>query len=106
MKRTIAVRKKFKNFGRGNLKFLPVENPKVLAFTRTYEEEILLAIVNLSKFSQAAEVDPLNYKGYVPVDVFSRNRFPLIRDDGQYFFTLAPHSYQWFVLWKAQPEME
>src|SRR5260221_1304043 len=106
MKRIIAVRKKFKTFGRGNLKFLPVENPKVLAFTRTYEEETLLVIVNLAKFSQAVEVDLLNYKGYVPVDVFSKNRFPVIRDDGQYFFTLAPHSYQWFVLEKAHPEMD
>src|SRR5260221_11702431 len=106
MKRIIAVRKKFKTFGRGNLKFLPVETPKVLAFTRTYEEETLLVIVNLAKFSQAVEVDLLNYKGYVPVDVFSKNRFPVIRDDGQYFFTLAPHSYQWFVLEKAHPEMD
>ena len=106
MKRIISVRKKFKTFGRGNLKFQSVENPKVLAFTRTYEEETLLVVVNLSKFSQAAEVDLLTYKGYVPVDVFSKNRFPVIRDDGQYFFTLAPYSYQWFILEKAHPEMD
>ncbi|HEV2482477.1 MAG TPA: maltose alpha-D-glucosyltransferase [Puia sp.] len=106
MKRMIAVRKKFKTFGRGNLRFVSVENPKVLTFTRTYEEETLLVIVNLSKFSQAAEVDLQVYKGFVPVDVFSRNRFPVIRDDGQYFFTLAPHSYNWFVLEKAHPDMD
>src|SRR3984957_4823009 len=106
MKRMIAVRKKFKTFGRGDLKFVNVENPKVLAFTRTYEEETLLIVVNLSKFSQAAEVDLLAYKGFVPVDVFSRNRFPVIRDDGQYFFTLSPHSYNWFILEKAHPEMD
>ncbi|HEY4062108.1 MAG TPA: maltose alpha-D-glucosyltransferase [Puia sp.] len=106
MKRIIAVRKKFKTFGRGNLKFVNVENPKVLAFTRTYEEETLLIVVNLSKFSQAAEVDLLGYKGYVPVDVFSKNRFPVIKDDGQYFFTLAPYTFQWFVLEKAHPEMD
>jgi maltose alpha-D-glucosyltransferase/alpha-amylase len=106
MKRMIAVRKKFKTFGRGDLKFVNVENPKVLAFTRTYEEETLLIIVNLSKFSQAAEVDMLTYKGFVPVEVSSRNRFPVIRDDGQYFFTLTPYSYNWFVLEKAHPEMD
>ncbi len=106
MKRMIAVRNKFKTFGRGNLKFVNVENAKVLAFTRTYEDETLLIVVNLSKFSQAAEVDLLTYKGFVPVDVFSRNRFPVIRDDGQYFFTLSPHSYNWFVLEKAHPEMD
>ncbi|HLZ89780.1 MAG TPA: maltose alpha-D-glucosyltransferase [Puia sp.] len=106
MKRLIAVRKKFKTFGRGNLKFVNAENPKVLAFTRTYEEETLLIVVNLSKFSQAAEVDLVPYKGFVPVDVFSRNRFPVIREDGQYFFTLSPYSFQWFVLEKAHPEMD
>ncbi len=106
MKRMIAVRKKFKTFGRGDLKFVNVENPKVLAFTRTYEEETSLIVVNLSKFSQAAEVDLLAYKGFVPVEVSSRNRFPVIREDGQYFFTLAPYSYNWFVLEKAHPEMD
>jgi maltose alpha-D-glucosyltransferase/alpha-amylase len=106
MKRMIAVRKKFKTFGRGDLKFMNVENPKVLTFTRTYEEETLLIVVNLSKFSQAAEVDLLAFKGFVPVEVSSRNRFPVIRDDGQYFFTLTPYSYNWFVLEKAHPEMD
>ena len=106
MKRLIAVRKKFKTFGRGDLRFLNVENPKVLAFTRSFEEETLLIVINLSKFSQAAEVDLQGYKGYVPVDVFSKNRFPVIREDGVYFFTLAPHSYQWFSLEKAHPEMD
>jgi maltose alpha-D-glucosyltransferase/alpha-amylase len=106
MKRLIAVRKKFRTFGRGNLRFINTENPKVLTFTRTYEEETLLVVVNLSKFSQAAEVDLAGYKGFVPVDVFSKNRFPVIREDGQYFFTLAPHSFQWFVLEKAHPEMD
>ncbi len=106
MKRLIAVRKKFRTFGRGDLRFLNVENPKVLAFTRTYEDETLLIIVNLSKFSQAAEVDLLSFKGHVPVDVFSKNRFPVIREDGLYFFTLAPHTYQWFALEKAHPDMD
>jgi maltose alpha-D-glucosyltransferase/alpha-amylase len=106
MKRIISVRKKFKTFGRGNMTFLNVENPKVLAFTRSYEEETLLIVVNLSKFSQAAELDMAGYKGYVPVDVFSKNRFPVIKEDGMYFFTLAPHTFQWFVLEKAHPDMD
>jgi maltose alpha-D-glucosyltransferase/alpha-amylase len=106
MKRIIGTRKKFKTFGRGKLKFINVENPKVLAFTRTYEEETLLIVVNLSKFSQAAETDLIAYKGYVPVDVFSKNRFPVIKEDGLYFFTLDSYTFQWFVLEKAHPEMD
>ena len=106
MKRLIGIRKKYKTFGRGDLKFLNMENPKALAFTRTYEDEVLLIVVNLSKYSQAAEVDLSAYKGYVPVDVFSKGRFPVVKDDGAYFFTLAPYSFQWFVLEKAHPEMD
>jgi len=106
MKRIIGVRKKFKTFGRGALKFLNIENPKVLAFVRVYEEETLLVVVNLSKYSQAAEVDLTGYKGYVPVDVFSKNRWPVIKEDGMYFFTLAPYAFQWFMLEKAHPDMD
>ncbi len=42
MKRMINMRKKHKAFGRGDLTFLNVDNPKVLAFLRRYEDETLL----------------------------------------------------------------
>jgi maltose alpha-D-glucosyltransferase/alpha-amylase len=104
MKRIINMRKKFKAFSRGDMKFLNVENPKVLAFTRTYEDEILLIVVNLSKYAQPAEVPLGDYKNYVPVEVFSKNQFPVIKADNPYFFTLSPHSYQWFILQKVNTE--
>jgi maltose alpha-D-glucosyltransferase/alpha-amylase len=83
-----------------------VDNPKVLAFTRTYEDQVLLIIVNLSKYSQPAEIDLPDFKGYVPVEVFSKNKFPPVREGAPYFFTLSPHSYQWFELRKAYPNVE
>jgi maltose alpha-D-glucosyltransferase/alpha-amylase len=100
MKSIIAMRKKYKAFGRGNQKFIHVENPKVLGFTREYEDETILVVVNLSRYSQAAEIDLRNYKGHVPVEVFSKNKFPAIKED-PYFFTLSPYAYQWFVLQKV-----
>ena len=105
MKHIINTRKKFKAFGRGDMQFIPTENPKVLAFTRTYEEETLLMVVNLSKFSQPAELDLSAYKGYVPVEMFSKNPFPLIKEGSPYFFTLGPYAYQWFVLEKVHEEV-
>lgn len=105
-KRMINMRKRHKAFGRGNLKFLNVENPKVLAFTRTYEDETILIVVNLSKHSQPAEIDLIDYKGYRPVEVFSKNRFPAIKDEHAYPFTLAPYDYQWFTLQKVHPETD
>jgi len=103
MKHLIGTRKKYKAFGRGDMKFINVDNPKVLAFTRHYEEETLLIIVNLSKFSQPAEVDLTEYQGCVPVEIFSKNSFPAIRS-GAYFFTLGAHSFQWYSLERSWQE--
>ncbi len=104
MKRIIHMRKRYKAFGRGNLNFLQLENPKVFAFTRTYKEETLLVVVNLSKFSQPAEVDLSDYKGFSLIEVVSRNKFPKVKEDGCYFFTLAPYAFHWFALEKKQAE--
>ncbi|MDB5230385.1 MAG: alpha-amylase [Chitinophagaceae bacterium] len=100
MKRMITMRKKYKAFGRGSMEFINVENPKVLAFTRTYGEETILVVANLSKFPQPAEVDLHSFSDYIPVEVFSKNKFPAIKEGSPYFFTLGPHAFQWFVLEK------
>lgn len=104
MKRMINMRKKFKGFGRGDLKFINAPNARVLAFTRTYLDETLFIIVNLSKYSQPAEVDLSAFKGYVPIEVFSKNKFPVIKEDLPYIFTLGPHAYEWFILQKTSSE--
>lgn len=104
MKRIINMRKKHKAFSRGEMKFLHVDNPKILAFSREYQDEKLLIIVNLSKHSQPAEIDLSQFKGYIPTEAFSKNNFPVIREDQPYFFTLGPYDYQWFVLKKSAHE--
>src|SRR5690349_1146429 len=57
MKRTIAQRKRSKAFGRGTIDFLYPDNRKVLAFIRQFEDERILVVANLSRFSQAVELD-------------------------------------------------
>jgi maltose alpha-D-glucosyltransferase/alpha-amylase len=106
MKRLITLRRSFKAFSRGDMQFLNVENPKVLAFTRSFEEETILVIVNLSKYAQPAEVDLRAFRGHQPVELFSRNKFPAIKEDGPYFFTMGPHSFQWFQLEKVSSRAE
>jgi maltose alpha-D-glucosyltransferase / alpha-amylase len=103
MKRIINMRKKHKAFGRGDMHFIQVDNPKVLAFTRRYKEDILLVVVNLSKHSQAAEIDLHEFADYEPVEVFSQNSFPAIKSV-PYFFTLGGHSFQWFELLQKKTE--
>src|SRR4026209_1201696 len=97
MRRVIAMRKNYKAFSRGSLEFLYPDNPKVLAFLRRYEDETILVVVNLSRFSQAAEIDLSRFTGCIPMEVFSRNRFPAVRRT-RYLLTLGPHAHYWFIL--------
>ncbi len=106
MKRIINMRKKFKAFSRGNIEFLHPENSKVLAFTRTYHGQIILVVVNLSRFSQVAELDLNGYAGYTPMEIFSKNEFPIIAEHQDYMFTLGPHAYYWFLLKKEPSSLE
>ena len=101
MKRIITMRKKYKAFGRGKIHFLSPSNAKVIAFTRTYEDEVILVMANLSRFPQAAEVELEEYEDYVPVEVFSHNKFPHIKEE-PYLFTMAPYGYYWFRLVKEE----
>jgi len=105
MKRVINERKKYKAFGRGSIEFLHPENAKVLAFTRTYQDETILVVVNLSRFSQVAKLDLHEYSGYTPVEIFSKNEFPNISEHQDYMFTLSSHAYHWFLLKKVTSDV-
>ncbi|MBC5772657.1 maltose alpha-D-glucosyltransferase [Pontibacter sp. KCTC 32443] len=96
-RRIINMRKRYKAFGRGSIRFLNPSNSKVLAFIRSYEDENILVIANLSRFPEAVELDLNEFKGYTPMEVFSKNKFPSIKDDA-YLFTVGAHGYYWFEL--------
>ena len=103
MKRTIALRKRFKAFGRGSLEFLQPKNRKVLAFLRRYQDEVILVVANLSHAAQQTELDLAEFQGRVPVELFGRAEFAPITD-GQYYFTLGPHAFYWFSLESERAE--
>ncbi|WP_041532921.1 maltose alpha-D-glucosyltransferase [Pelobacter propionicus] len=105
MRRTIAMRKRYKAFGCGSLEMLASDNPKMLTFTRCYEDEKILVVINLSRFSQTVSVDLSRHAGMVPEELFSRNRFPVIQET-RYHFTAGPHDHFWFVLRGAEPRGE
>jgi maltose alpha-D-glucosyltransferase/alpha-amylase len=102
MKRLIALRKKYKAFGRGTLEMLRPSNSKVLAFIRKYQDERILVVANLSRFVQFAELDLREYAGVVPEEVFGRTAFPTI-GELPYLLTLGPHGFFWFSLPLAAP---
>jgi maltose alpha-D-glucosyltransferase/alpha-amylase len=97
MKRMIAVRKRYKAFGRGMIRFLHPENLKVLVYLREWDGEVILCVVNLSRFVQYAELDLSEFNGWRPVELIGEIRFPLI-GDLPYFLTLGPHAFYWFRL--------
>jgi maltose alpha-D-glucosyltransferase/alpha-amylase len=97
MRRLIALRKGFKAFGRGDIQFLHPENRKVIAFIRSYEEEIILVLANLSRFVQYVELDLSSFNGMVPVEIFGRTQFPPV-GEYPYFLSIGPHSFYWFAL--------
>lgn len=104
-KRVISMRKKYKALSRGDMKFIHSENSKVLAFTRCYEDQKILVVANLSRFMQSAELDLDSYAGHVPMEVFSHNRFPVVKLEQPYVFMLSPHSCLCFVLQDERVEL-
>ncbi|MDD5209561.1 MAG: maltose alpha-D-glucosyltransferase [Elusimicrobiales bacterium] len=99
MKRVIAMRANFKAFGRGAIEFVRSDNTKVIAFIRRFGDEVMLVVANLSRFSQAASLDLAKYSGYTPIEVFSGNGFPVIKEQ-PYLLTPGFHNYYWFQLKK------
>ncbi len=101
MKRLIALRKRYRAFGRGSIDFLRPENHKILAYLRRYQDENLLMVANLSHTAQQTQIDLSEFKDYRPVDLFGRVEFASITDN-RYFFTLSPYAFYWFSL-ESQP---
>jgi maltose alpha-D-glucosyltransferase/alpha-amylase len=97
MKRLIALRKRYKAFGRGSIEFLHPENRKILAFVRRYQQERILVVANLSRFVQGVELELPGFNGMVPVELFGRTAFPPI-GESPYFLSLGPHAFYWFAL--------
>ncbi|MEJ2636546.1 MAG: maltose alpha-D-glucosyltransferase [Calditrichia bacterium] len=101
MKRVIAMRKHFKAFSRGDLKFINSDNPKVLTFLRTYGEEQILVVINLSRFAQVLKLNVAEFVGHTPEEIFSQNMLPVIGED-PYMITLGPYGHYWLRLEKEE----
>jgi maltose alpha-D-glucosyltransferase/alpha-amylase len=98
MKRTMATRQNYKEvFGRGEIEFLAPENSKVLAFLRTYQNQTILVVANLSRFVEGVYLDLSPYEGFSPVEIFGESTFQTIGKT-PYFLSIAPHGYYWFLL--------
>ncbi|HEX8475714.1 MAG TPA: maltose alpha-D-glucosyltransferase [Pyrinomonadaceae bacterium] len=98
IRRLILIRKRTQIFGRGTMEFVKPENRKIFAFTRSYQNETVLCVYNLSRFAQPVELDLRRYRGISPTEVIGGAQFPTI-DDRLYQLALAPRGFYWLA-WK------
>jgi maltose alpha-D-glucosyltransferase/alpha-amylase len=102
MKHIIGLRRQYRAFGRGALRFLLPDNGRVLTFIREYEDERILVVANLSRYAQAVELDLADMQGITPVEMFGRTPFPKIGAT-PYLVTLSPYAFYWFLLPTVAP---
>lgn len=96
-KRLIALRKRYRAFGRGTVDFLHPSNARVLAFIRRWENETILVVANLSRHVQYVELELGALEGMVPVELMGKTRFPTIGTH-PYMLTLGGHDFYWFSI--------
>ncbi|MBI2312337.1 MAG: maltose alpha-D-glucosyltransferase [Betaproteobacteria bacterium] len=101
MRRVLSVRKSYRAFGRGTIRFLRAGNRKILAYLREAGDETVLCVANLARSAQPVELDLAGYKGRVPVELMGRTAFPPV-GDLPYLLTLPGHGFYWFRLAKGE----
>ena len=97
MRRLIRVRQSTRVLSRGSIAFLNASNHRVLAYTRSLDNQTLLVVNNLSSTAQVVELDLGALSGAVPVEMFGHSLFPRI-GELPYMLTLGPFSFYWFRL--------
>ncbi|MGQ3887880.1 maltose alpha-D-glucosyltransferase [Legionella sp. CNM-1927-20] len=102
MKRLIEVHGLYTAFSRGTIEFLDSDNTKILAFYRIYEEQVILVLINLSRFTQSFKLDLSKYINYSLIEVFGRSSFPAITD-ALYSFMLCPYGFLWL---EVKPDVQ
>jgi maltose alpha-D-glucosyltransferase / alpha-amylase len=100
-RRMIEVRKQNPAFGVGSWEDLGGSNPSVFSFVRTFGDDIVLCVNNLSRFPQPVELDLRRWEGMHPVELLGTVQFP---DIGElpYLLTIAGHGFYWFRLTPAE----
>jgi len=90
----LRVRREYKAFGRGSFKWIDEPNDKIVAFLRSYQDEHILVVVNLSSTPQMATLDLTELAGTKPTELFGNAPFPKVNRE-PYHLTLAARGYFW-----------
>ena len=87
----IAARRSHPAFSRGRFKWLELHNPHLAPFQRTYRDENLIALHNMSADSQPIPLESLGTGSYE--DLLSGKKI----GTGQVSIDLAPYGYLWLL---------
>jgi maltose alpha-D-glucosyltransferase/alpha-amylase len=93
-RRMIGLRKANPAFGLGEFTDLGGSNPAVLSFVRSFGDDVVLCVNNLSRFPQAVELDLRSWHGAEPIEMTGGSRFPAI-GELPYLLTVAGHGFYW-----------
>jgi maltose alpha-D-glucosyltransferase/alpha-amylase len=96
MREMLAVRRAHLAFGRGDLRLLAPDDPSVLAYLRTWGDEVLLVVNNLSAEPREAVLALPDLDGARPVELFTGEALDSIA--GSYRLGLQPYGYRWLAL--------
>jgi maltose alpha-D-glucosyltransferase / alpha-amylase len=97
MRRLIALRKCCPALAHGTLRFVDSDNSQTLIFLRTYNDQSILVVANLSRVAQVVRCNLTECAGMIPIEIFGDIAFPDIGDK-PYFFNLPPFGYLFFKL--------
>ena len=97
MRQMIRVAQGAPGPGRGEVRFLELDNRAVLAYLRSDGEETILAVHNLSGERQVVEMDLASFEGARPADLFSGEVLPPVAQ-APYRLVLDRYQYRWLRL--------
>jgi len=87
----IATRKGHPAFGRGNFKWVELQNEHIASFNRQYQDETILAIHNLSETAQVVTIE--EFESGILRDVLDGQKIEV--KDGKTTLKLSPSQYLW-----------
>lgn len=93
----ISLYKQHKAFARGSMIMLEPANHSILAYIRSYQNEHILSVVNLSDKPEVVELDLAAYSGWKTTELFGGNAFPAISEK-PYQLTIGGYGYFWLKL--------
>ncbi|HEY9898463.1 MAG TPA: maltose alpha-D-glucosyltransferase [Pantanalinema sp.] len=97
LRRLLAVRKRFRAFGRGSIRFVHPEARQVFAYVRDFEGEAVLVVNNLSGKALAVDLPLSPWQGARALEILGETPFPEVTQ-APYRLSLAPYGFYWFHL--------